>query len=64
MPSWLILSLFVLGCIGVTALLAGGAAGSWRGALTAAWQFGLYLLILAAPGLVAWLAFTVWPPVP
>lgn len=52
MPSWLILVLFLVACVLAVGLQAAGVTGNWRGFGTGARQFGTFVGVLAALGLV------------
>lgn len=56
MPSWLTLTLFILGCTMVVPIFVWGNTMNWRRALEAWWEFARYLLLLASPALLygAW----------
>lgn len=60
MPSWLLLLLAIAGCILWTGLLAAGATGRWRTLWEASRQFAAYLLLLALPAALAFLALYLW----
>ena len=65
MPSWLLLSLSLLGMSAVVPLyVLGLTAGNWRAAGRAWGQFGMVIGALALPGLLVWCSFMVWPPQP
>lgn len=65
MPSWLLLSLVLLGMSSVVPLFVlGMSGGNWRAALKAWKQYGMVIGALALPGIVAWLGFLIWPPHP
>lgn len=60
MPPWLILLLTIAGFIAWTALMAAGAAGSWRIFWVAAKQYSLILLGLAAPATLVGAGLFIW----
>ena len=65
MPSWLLLSLSLLGLSTVVPLyVLGLTAGNWRAAAAAWWQYGKVMATLALPGMLAWLSLMLWPPRP
>jgi hypothetical protein len=58
----LLLALTIFGFTVVVGLLVWAQSTSWREALRAWWQFTLYLLAMAVPGIVAWAWFMVFGP--
>lgn len=52
MPSWLILVLSIAAGIALVGLQAAGVTGTWRGFWTGSRQFGTFVAVLAALGLV------------
>lgn len=65
MPSWLLLSLSLLGLSAVVPLyVLGLTAGNWRAAGMAWWQYGKVMTALALPGLLMALSMLMWPPRP
>ena len=65
MPSWLLLTLCIAACTLVVPLyVVMASGGKWRQALKA-WRAHLYVLgALAVPGILAALAYLIWPPRP
>lgn len=64
MPPWLLLVLVVAGFSLVVPLCVLGITGRWRVALTAWRQYAVWLGALALPGALAWIALSIWPPIP
>lgn len=54
MPKWLIMSLFLAGCVAWTGLLAAGGSG-WRAGLSAIRFFGGWMIAMVAAGFIVWL---------
>lgn len=63
MPPWLLLPLAMLGLsLTVPLFVLGLTAGNWRAALKAWKQYGLVMLALAVPGIIAGVWVLIWPP--
>lgn len=61
MPSWLIMALFLVGCVLFTALLAAGGSG-WRAGIEAFKGFGAWMGGLLLFGFLVWLLMPIPKP--